>query len=232
MESRKLVPPAQFIDELENLRREHRKEFPFGQNLRGKSKEEIAEARKKRHVGGSDNHKFEGEKYLNCTAKSVRRMQLRKLIDEGGISTFGGKVPSHAMLDRLGTMEFGLSEEDILRLEKQDPPPDKLVVRGWWINHCRTAHWAVAIGSGMVVEGEKKVNPKKELEDLEQTRKEYAAMGIKNVHNAVWFDAEHAGVDVDHANFNETVINQYVNTPELQDEMRKAFILRLQNQGF
>ena len=117
MESRNLVPPAQFIDELESLRRDHRKDFPFGQAPRGKSKEEIAEARKKRHVGGSDNHKFEGEKYLNCPAKSVRRMQLRKLIDEGGVSTFGGAVPSHAMLDRLGTMEFGLSEEEILRLE-------------------------------------------------------------------------------------------------------------------
>ena len=232
MEPQKLVPPAQFVEELESLRREHRKDFPFGQRVRGKSKEEIAEARKKRHVGGSDNHKFEGEKYLNCPVKSVRRMQLRKLIDEGGVSTFGGKVPSHAMLDRLGTIEFGLSADEILRLEKADPPADKLVVRGWWINHCRTAHWAVAIGSGMVVEGEKKVNPRKELEDLEEMRKEYADMGIKNVDNAVWFDAEHAGVDVDHANFNESVVKRFVSTPELQDQMRKAFILRLQNQGF
>jgi pyrroloquinoline quinone (PQQ) biosynthesis protein C len=232
METRNLVPPSDFIEELEGLRREHRKEFPFRQDARGKTKEEIAEARKKRHVGGSDNHKFEGEKYLNCPIKSVRRMQLRKLVDEGGVMTFGGKVPSHAMLDRLGTIEFGLTQEEILRLEKDDAPPDKLIVRGWWVNHCRTSHWAVAIGSGMVVEGEKKVNPKKELEELEEMRKEYEAMGIKNVAHALWFDAEHAGVDVDHANFNERVIKQYVSTPELQEEMRKAFILRLQNQGF
>ena len=231
MGSRELVSGNDLMEELEASRREHRKNFPYDKD-RGKTKEQIAEVRRKAHMGGWDNHKFEGEKYLSCPVKSVRRRQLRKVIDEQGVTIFGGKVPSHEILYWLGSYEFGLTEEEIIRLGKEDPPPEKLIVRGWWINLCRTAHWAVAIGSGMVVEGEKKVNPKKEQEKLEEIRKKYAAMGIKNIKNALWFESEHAGVDIDHANFNEMVIKQYMNTPGLQEEMRKAFVLRLQNQGF
>lgn len=231
MQVKELVPADDLIEELEAIRTEHRKEFPLRTEI-GKTKEEIAEARRRRHAGGSDNHKFEGERYLNCPVKSVRRLQLRKLVDEGGLTIFGGKSPSHPMLDRLGSYEFGLTDEEVGRLEKEDPPAEKLIVRGWWVYLNRTFHWAVAIGSGMVVEGEKKVNPEKEASEIEAMRKEYSSMGIKNVDNALWFASEHAVVDIDHAEFNERVVRQYVNTPKLQNEMRKAFILRLQNQGF
>ncbi len=219
------------IEELEGYRREHRKDFPF-RNEVGKAKEKIIESKRSKHAGGSDNHQFEGERYLNCTVKSIRRQQLRKLVDEGGLSTFGGKVPSHPMLDRLGSYEFGLTDEEITRLEKGDPSPEKLIVRGWWVHLNRTQHWSIAIGSGMVVEGEKKVDPEKEANEIKTMRKEYAEMGIKNLDNALWFASEHAEVDIDHTEFNEKVIKQFVNTPELQYELRKAFILRLQNQGF
>ena len=84
----------------------------------------------------------------------------------------------------------------------------------------------------MVVEGEKKVDPEKEANDIKSMRKEYAEMGIMDLDNALWFASEHAEVDVDHTVFNEKVIKQFVNTSELQYELRKAFILRLQNQGF
>ncbi len=219
------------IEELEGYRREHRRDFPFRNDI-GKTKEKIIESKQGKHAGGSDNHRFEGERYLNCTDKSIRRQQLRKLVDEGGLNTFGGQVPSHPMLDRLGSYEFGLTDEEITRLEKGDPSPEKLIVRGWWVNLNRTQHWSIAIGSGMVVEGEKKVDPEKEANDIKTMRKEYAEMGVKNVDNALWFASEHAEVDVDHTEFNEKVIKQFVNTPELQYELRKAFILRLQNQGF
>ena len=231
MKADKIIPPDQFIAELEKLRAEHRKEFPFRRDV-GKTKQEEGEAKRKNHLGGSDNHRFEGERYLNCTDKSVRRKQLRKLVDEGGLTTFGGKVPSHPMLDRLGSREFGLTEEEIHRLEKADPLPEKLIVRGWWVNLNRTQHWAVAIGSGMVVEGEKKVNPEHEQKEIEEMKRDYSAMGVKNIGNAVWFRAEHAGVDIDHADFNEAVVKKFVVTPELREAMRNAFILRLQNQGY
>ena len=219
------------IEELEGYRREHRKDFPFRNDI-GKSKEKIVESKRSKHAGGSDNHRFEGERYLNCTVKSIRRQQLRKLVDEGGLSTFGGKVPSHTMLDRMGSYEFGITDAEITELEKGDPSPEKLIVRGWWVHLHRTQHWSIAIGSGMVVEGEKKVDPVKEANEIKAMRKEYAEMGIKNLDHALWFASEHAEVDVDHTEFNEKVIKRFVNTPELQYELRKAFILRLQNQGF
>lgn len=231
MKTRGLVPGGDPLEELEDFRRGHRKEHPFRQET-GKKKDEIAASRRARHTGGPDNHRFEGERYLNCNAKPIRRKQLRKLVDEGGLTTFGGKVPSHPMLDRIGSYEFGLTDEEIIRLEKQDPPAEKLIVRGWWIHLNRTSHWAVAIGSGMVVEGEKKVNPEQEAREIKAMEKEYTAMGIENVNKALWFASEHADVDIDHTDFNERVIRDYVDTPELQDELRRAFILRLQNQGF
>ncbi len=231
MITRDLKSGEALIGELEGYRREHRKEFPFRNEI-GKTKEKIIESKRAKHAGGSDNHKFEGERYLNCTAKTIRRRQLRKLVDEGGLSTFGGKVPSHAMLDRIGSYEFGITDDEITELEKGDPSAEKLIVRGWWVHLNRTQHWSIAIGSGMVVEGEKKVDPEKEAEEIQTMREDYAEMGIKNLDNALWFASEHAEVDIDHTEFNEAVIKQFVNTPELQNELRKAFILRLQNQGF
>jgi len=231
MPDREAVSGDQLLDELEGYRKEHRRDFPFRPAM-GQSKEEIARSKRARHAGGSDNHKFEGERYLNCTDKAVRRRQLRKLVDEGGLSTFGGAVPSHTMLDRLGSYEFGLTREDVTRLEKEDPSPEKLIVRGWWVHLNRTDHWAVAIGSGMVVEGEKKVDPVREAREIETMKREYAKIGVKNLEHALWFATEHAGVDIDHAEFNERVIRDFVRTPELQDRLRKAFMLRLQNQGF
>lgn len=231
MITRDLQQGEALIQELEGYRREHRKEFPFRNDV-GKTKEQIIESKRAKHAGGSDNHKFEGERYLNCTDKTIRRQQLRKLVDEGGLSTFGGKVPSHTMLDRIGSHEFGIADDEITALEKADPSPEKLIVRGWWVYLNRTQHWSVAIGSGMVVEGEKKVDPVKEASDIKTMRQEYEKMGIKNLDHALWFASEHAEVDVDHTDFNEKVIKKFVNTPELQDQLRRAFILRLQNQGF
>lgn len=231
MSNNAIMSGDDLIAELEGYRRGHRKEFPFRNDV-GKSKEKIIQSKRAKHAGGSDNHKFEGERYLNCTDKTIRRQQLRKLVDEGGLSTFGGKVPSHTMLDRIGSYEFGISDEEITELEKGDPSAEKLIVRGWWVHLNRTQHWSIAIGSGMVVEGEKKVDPEKEAREIQTMREEYAEMGIKNLDRALWFASEHAEVDVDHTEFNEKVIKEFVNTPELQDQLRRAFILRLQNQGY
>ena len=47
------------------------------------------------------------------------------------------------------------------------------------------------------------------------------------------FKKEHAsGTDVGHASFNAEVVKENVNTPELQDEMREVFLLRLHNKDF
>lgn len=234
MDAKKLVPGDDFLEELEGLRREHLKDGLLRPREHFKTKEEIAEARRRIHRGGDNNHRFEGERYLNCTDKSVRRKQLRKLIDEGGQTTVGAQTPSHPMLARWESQEFGLTDEEITRLEKEDSAAEKLILWGWRINLHRTSHWAVAIGSSLVGEGEKRIPEIRQrlLDNIEVLKKEYAAMGIKDIERALAFKILHADVDVDHAEFGADVVRKYVNTPELQDEMRKAFILTLHMNGF
>src|SRR5947209_10706338 len=106
------LPPDKFLEELEELRRKHLGGQLLRPPRRYATKEEEAAAKRRRHLGGAGaNHKFEGERYLNCTDKGVRRVQLRKLIDEGGQQTVGTGLPSHPMLSRWESYEFGLSDE-------------------------------------------------------------------------------------------------------------------------
>src|SRR5689334_5937874 len=103
------------MDELENLRSEfqasHRgrgaRGDGMGQPGPGKRREgvtpeqvkaEIAAQKRAGGRGGDGNHRFEGERYINTTDKETRRFQLRKLVDEGGQTSVGGKVPSHPTL--------------------------------------------------------------------------------------------------------------------------------------
>ena len=154
MSSARLVPGDEFLKELESLRKNHLKGGLLRPRAHYKTKEEIAEARRRYHRGGDNNHRFEGERYLNCTDKTIRRKQLRKLIDEGGQTTVGGKTPSHPILARWESEEFGVSDEEITRLEKEDCSPEKLILWGWRVNMHRPSHWAVAIGSSLVGEGD------------------------------------------------------------------------------
>jgi pyrroloquinoline quinone (PQQ) biosynthesis protein C len=223
----------EFLDELERIRGGFLNGRAFRERTRARSKEAIAESKRRRHQGGDSNHRFEGERYLNCTDKSVRRMQLRKLVDEGGQTTVGGKMPSHPELARWESYEFGLTPEEVFCLEKEDPLPQRLIVDGWWVNLMRTSHWAVAIGSSLVGEGEKRIPEirKRLLEEIEILRREYTAMGIKDVERALAIRIEHAGVDVEHSEFGANVVRYHVNTPELKDQMRRAFILTIQGRG-
>lgn len=232
--SDRLVPGDEFLDELEGLRKMHLKDGLLRPRRHYKTKEEIVQARCRIHRGGDNNHRFEGERYLNCEDKGIRRRQLRKLIDEGGQTTVGGKTPSHPILARWESQEFGLSDEDITRLEKEDCSPEKLILWGWRVNLHRTGHWAVAIGSSLVGEGEKRIPEIRQrlLDNIKVLRKEYTEMGIKDVERALAFKIEHADVDIEHAELGADVVRQYINTPKLQDEMREAFTLTLHMNGF
>lgn len=226
------MPGAEFVDELERIRMD----ILQGRLLRGRaratSKEEVAAARRRSFLGGPNVVKRNGERYVNCTARSVRRTQLRKLVDEAGEDNFGGQWPSHHTLDRWEAHEFGVTYEEIDRLAQEDPSAESLVVGGWWMFLHRTAHWAVPIGTALVGEGEKRNPVVREvlLRELEQARRDYEAMGISDVDRALVSKTLHSGVDVDHANFDADVIRDYVDTSELQDEMRRAFILTIQKE--
>jgi pyrroloquinoline quinone (PQQ) biosynthesis protein C len=143
-------------------------------------------------------------------------------------------MPSHPVLDKRHSLEFGLSEDEILRLEKEDADPQALIVQGWWYWLQRNAHWSVAIGSSLVGEGEKRLPEVKDryMRDLDAIREEYGEMGV-NVDRAIALMMEHApvGVDAEHAEFGANVVRDHVNTAELQAAMREAFILTLHGRG-
>jgi len=220
----------ELMDGLEEIRDSY---GGLGRN-RGKPQtvEAIAEAKRRAHKGGDGNHRFEGERYLNITDnKAARRFQLRKLVDEGGQDSVGGPLPSHPTLSKWNSEEFGLTDDEIHKLEMEDPSPATLTYGGWYYWMHRTEPWPVLLGSAMVGEGEKRRPEVKErmIRELDETRELYAELGIKNIDRAMTGQIEHSpiGADDAHVVFGEEMTRTYVNDPELQEALRKVFILRL-----
>jgi len=224
------LSPDAFIQELEDVRADFRKQYPY--RVREITSREqlatLADGKRRQHAGGDINHRFEGERYLNCTDKATRRFQLRKLVDEGGQDTVGGPQVSHPLLSRWESYGYGLTPEEVTELEKSDANPRELVTRGWWIDLMRSSYFGVAIGSGCVAEGENKIHSAELLAAIERDRQRFKEWGIADADKALENRHEHAGIDIDHADFNEDIVRKFVTTPELQDEMRQAFRLRLQ----
>lgn len=223
----------EFLQQLEAIRQDFTRGGLFRQPVYGLTKEQLADAKRRRYLGGFGNHRFDGERYLNAATRELRREYLRTVVDEGGQTLFGGDVPSHNELDRWEGYELGLTPEEILQLQKRDAPPESLLISGWWIWTHRTSSWPIATGAGLVGEGEKNLPHVRQqlLEEIERMRKEYAAMGIRDVERAVALKVEHAGADMVHGAFSAKVVREFVNTPELQEEYRKAFILNLHGRG-
>jgi pyrroloquinoline quinone (PQQ) biosynthesis protein C len=224
------LSPSAFIQELEGVRADFRKQYPY--RVREiTSKEQLAtlaDGKRRQHAGGDINHRFEGERYLNCTDKATRRFQLRKLVDEGGQDTVGGSQVSHPLLSRWESYGYGLTPKEVTQLEQSDANARELVARGWWIGMMRDSYFGVAIGSGMVAEGENKIHSPELLAAIERDRARLKDWGVPDVDRALENRHEHAGIDIDHADFNENIVRQFVTAPELQDEMRRNFQIRLQ----
>jgi len=227
---RDLLDGDELMDALEVIR------ASYGGRLRPKQRaqtvEAIAETKRRGHRGGDGNHRFEGERYLNIDDdKEARRFQLRKLIDEGGQDSVGGPLPSHPTLQKWHSFEFGLTEEDVHELEREDMDPATLTYNGWYYWMHRSEPWPVLLGSAMVGEGEKRLPEVRErmIRELDDSRELYRKLGIKDVERAMLNQVEHSpiGADDEHVVFGENMTRQHVNTPELQEALRKVFILRL-----
>jgi hypothetical protein len=192
---------------------------------------EIAAQKRAGGRGGDGNHRFEGERYINTTNKEVRRFQLRKLVDEGGQTSVGGKIPSHPMLVKWNSQAFGLTLDEMYEKEKQDATPSQVVSLGWYYWMHRTEPWPVLLGSALVGEGEKRLPHVRDrmIKALDDTREFYEWLGIEDIEKAMMNQIEHSpiGADQDHVVFGENVTREYVNSPELQERLAKVFILRL-----
>ena len=228
------LSPDDLMDALELIRSDYTGGNPAAARRRPlQSPEKVVEDKLRFHKGGDGNHRFEGERYLNIRDnKPVRRFQLRKLIDEGGQNSVGGPVPSHPTLQRWHSMEFGIREEEISRLEMEDALPEAFVRNGWWYFMHRTEAWPVLLGSALVSEGAKRLPAVREaqLRDLDETRELYESWGIKDIERAMKNQVEHSpiGADDDHVVFGENMTREHVNTTELQTALRKVFTLRVQ----
>ena len=232
---RSLAPGDEFLEELEGYRRERLGgKLLRERGVRGRSLEQLAQEKRERYLGGDPNIPRNGDRYIMCPVKSVRKMQLRKLVDEAGqVSVDPDLLPAHGELNRWEAYEFGVTPEEVQRLVKEDASPEALILAGWWLHLHRTSHWAVSFGSALVGEGEKRVPGIREklLQEIEDLRREYIALGVKHPERALAERIEHADVDLDHAEMGANVVRDYVNTSELQDEMRRVFKLTLQGRG-
>ena len=228
-----VLSPKELVNSLEQIRQEHYKRFPYRVKTI-ESKEEfprLAAARLRSHSGGDINHRFEGERYLNCTDKSMRRKQLRKLVDEGGEVAVGGTKVSHPLLARWESYSFGLSPEQIDQAERADADPTVLIWHGWHVCRDRYYPFPISIGSGLVGEGENRLYADQQIRAIESDAERFREWGVPDVERALLNRKEHAGIDVEHAEFNERVIKQYCNTAKLQEQIRQVFILRLQQRA-
>ena len=221
------LPDTPWIRELEEYRWSYHETHPLtGRGVR--PLDVRAEAKRKAHKGGDINHRFEGERYLNCPDKHFRRMQLRKLVDEGGEVSVGGLRVSHPKLSRWESYAYGVQPEEVDALEKADADAEMLVARGWWVNANRTEHWAVAFGSSMMGEGGTAQRSKELIAGIEEDAKRLAEWGVVDVERALLNRWEHAGIDVDHAQMAYDVADEFITTPEMQQKMAEVFKLRLQ----
>jgi pyrroloquinoline quinone (PQQ) biosynthesis protein C len=228
-----VLSPDELIESLEQIRTDHYKRFPYRSRTISSKDEfpKLAAAKLRSHSGGDINHRFEGERYINCTDKAMRRKQLRKLVDEGGEVVVGGEKVSHPMLARWESYAFGLTPEQIDDAERGDADPAVLIWRGWHVSRDRYYSFPIAIGSGLVGEGENRLFAEEQMRAIDEDAKRFKEWGVPDVDNALLNRKEHAGIDVEHAEFNERVIRKYCTTPELQDQIRQIFILRLQQRA-
>lgn len=213
-----MSPEALILDLQENLRNRH-PVHPLRQLLlAGRlTKEQLQGWAKNQFHEFRNIHRFFGVRYQKCPVPELRRALLENMVEEEGEDLFGGKYPSHADL----WIRFGESI-DIPRHEMlaYEPLPGVRAALEMYVQLVQYSHWAVAIGTGLVFEGE---GPKRMKEHREALQKYYPWIPSEG------FDFFHAHEyhDVGHGDFAIDVIKKYLMEEHLQDEMRAAVKARV-----
>lgn len=225
----KLLSPEDLILDLrENLRKRHPRPHPVRQLLlTGRlTKEQLQGWAKNQFHEFRNIHRFFGIRYQKCPIPELRRALLENMVEEEGEDLFGGKYPAHRELWVVFGEGIGIPRDEMLHYE---PLLGIRAALEMYVQLVRQSHWAVAIGTGLVFEGE---GPKRMREEREALEKYYPWIPS----SALDFFRAHEYHDEGHGNFVVDVIKQYCMEEHLQEEMRaavrtRADIMWLQNES-
>lgn len=171
-------------------------------------------------------HRFFGIRYQKCPVQALRRMLLENMVEEEGEDLFGGKYPSHAELWTRFGEGLGVPREE---MHGYEPLPGIRAALEMYVQLVQQSHWAVAIGTGLVFEGE---GPRRMGEEREALETRYPWIPS----DSLAFFRAHEYHDEGHGNFIVDVIKEHVMDVSLQEEMRAAVrtrvdIMWLQNES-
>ncbi len=223
-----LSPEALILDLQETLRKRYPRPHPVRQLLlTGRLTKEHLQAWVKNQFHEFRNiHRFFGVRYQKCPVPELRRALLENMVEEEGEDLFGGKYPSHAELWVRFAEGTGIPREEI---SNYVPLPGIRAALEMYVQLVQHSHWAVAIGTGLVFEGE---GPKRMREEREALERHYS--WIPSL--ALDFFRAHEYHDEGHGNAVIDVIKRHCMEEHLQKEMREAVktrtdIMWLQNES-
>lgn len=209
-----LLPEALIADLKQVIHKTHPHPHPLRRLLLGGrlAREQLHGWIKNQFHEFSNIHRFFGVRYQKCPVPELRRALLENMVEEEGEDLFGGKFPSHAELWLRFAEGAGISREKMLSYE---PLAAIRAALEMYVHLVEQSHWAVAIGTGLVFEGE---GPKRMREEREALERHYSWIPS----SALDFFRVHEYHDEGHGNFCIEVIKNYCMEEHLQEEMRAA----------
>jgi pyrroloquinoline-quinone synthase len=210
-----LLPPKELIANLqETIRKRYPRPHPVRQLLlTGRlTKEQLQWWVKNQFHEFRNIHRFFGVRYQKCPIPQLRRALLENMVEEEGEDLFGGKYPSHAELWVRFAEGTGIPRDEMLSYE---PLPGIRAALETYVQLVQQSHWAVAIGTGLVFEGE---GPRRMRQEREALEKHYSWIPSA----ALDFFRAHEYHDEGHGNMCIDVIEQHCMEDHLQEEMRAA----------
>lgn len=213
-----LLPEELIANLQETLRKRRPKPHPIRQLLlAGRlSQEELQGWVKNQFHEFRNIHRFFGVRYQKCPIPELRRELLENMVEEEGEDLFGGKFPSHAELWVRFGEGIGVPRQEMLTYE---PLPAIRAALEMYVQLVQQSHWAVAIGTGLVFEGEGPRRMREEREALEQYYRWIPSFALDFFRVHEYHDEGHGNTVID-------VIKKYCMEAHLQHEMREAVKVR------
>ncbi len=222
------LSPEAFIDDLRGVLRGRHPVHPLRRMLLegALTREQLREWAKNQFHEFRNIHRFFGIRYQKCPIQALRRMLLENMVEEEGEDLFGGEYPSHAELWTRFGEGLGISREEMHGCE---PLPGIRAALEMYVQLVQQSHWAVAIGTGLVFEGE---GPRRMGEERQALETHYSWIPS----DSLAFFRAHEYHDEGHGNFIVDVIKEHIMDAGLQEEMRAAVrtrvdIMWLQNES-